>query len=74
MNGDRPRLPAYPVAPDPGPLVCGCYRVGQNTLARAIRLRHLTTPEQIGAALRAGTKCGACLPELQALLQDIHGP
>jgi assimilatory nitrate reductase catalytic subunit len=53
---------------DQGRIVCACFSVGLNTLTRAIRQQGYTTPEQIGAALRAGTNCGSCIPELQTLL------
>ena len=54
---------------DPGRTVCFCHGVGINTLLRAIRDQDLRTPEEIGAALNAGTKCGSCVPELKALLR-----
>jgi assimilatory nitrate reductase catalytic subunit len=37
-------------------------------LLRAIRSDELVSVEQIGKALRAGTNCGSCIPELKALL------
>ncbi len=51
-----------------GPVVCSCFSVGRSTLLRAIRTDELVTIEQIGAALKAGTNCGSCIPELKALL------
>ena len=56
--------------PDPGPIVCACFAVGLGTLRRAIVDRRLTSLAEIAAALRAGTNCGSCLPELGAIL---HG-
>ena len=53
---------------DPGPIVCACLNVGLNTITRAIASQGLTSVEQIGAALQAGTSCGSCRPELAALL------
>ncbi|HHH44179.1 MAG TPA: nitrate reductase [Gammaproteobacteria bacterium] len=53
---------------DAGPVVCACFNVGVNTLVDAIQNRHLTSVEQIGEALQAGTNCGSCIPELRALL------
>ncbi len=53
---------------DQGRIVCACFGVGLNTLTTAIREQSLTTPEAIGAALKAGTNCGSCLPELRQLL------
>ncbi|MCU0736164.1 MAG: molybdopterin-dependent oxidoreductase [Methylotetracoccus sp.] len=54
---------------DTGRIVCACFRVGVNTLQRAIQTQALTTTEQIGAGLKAGTNCGSCVPELNRLLQ-----
>jgi len=53
---------------DPGRLVCSCFGVGCNTILRAIEARSLTDARQVGACLRAGTNCGSCLPEINALL------
>jgi assimilatory nitrate reductase catalytic subunit len=61
-----------------GPLVCSCFSVGRSTLLRAIRGDQLVTVEQIGKALRAGTNCGSCIPELEGLIAtaaaDIGAP
>jgi assimilatory nitrate reductase catalytic subunit len=51
-----------------GRVVCSCFAVGRSTLLRAIRGDKLVSVEQIGKALRAGTNCGSCIPELQGLL------
>jgi assimilatory nitrate reductase catalytic subunit len=55
---------------DRGATVCACFSVGRNTLLEAIRSQRLTSTREIGAALRAGTNCGSCLPELNALLAE----
>ncbi|MBI1220004.1 MAG: molybdopterin-dependent oxidoreductase [Rhodobacteraceae bacterium] len=54
--------------PDPGAIVCSCFDIGVNTVLAAIETRGLLSVEAIGAALRAGTNCGSCRPELRALL------
>jgi assimilatory nitrate reductase catalytic subunit len=54
-----------------GATICSCFSVGRNTLLEAIRSRRLTSTREIGAALRAGTNCGSCLPELGALLSEV---
>jgi len=51
-----------------GPTICACFGVGLNTLNDAIVSRRLTNVAAIGAALRAGTNCGSCIPELKAIL------
>ena len=55
--------------PDPGATVCACFDVGVNTILAAISAQNLTSVAQIGAALQAGTNCGSCKPELEALLR-----
>jgi assimilatory nitrate reductase catalytic subunit len=56
----------------PGPTVCACFAVGRNTIVEAIRSGHLTTVTGISDALRAGTNCGSCLPELAAILRETR--
>jgi assimilatory nitrate reductase catalytic subunit len=62
-------LPAGSLAgDDPGPIVCACFAVGLKTLQRAIANDRLTTLAELGRALRAGTNCGSCRPELGEIL------
>jgi assimilatory nitrate reductase catalytic subunit len=56
----------------PGPTVCACFAVGRNTIVEAIRSGNFTAVAQISAALRAGTNCGSCLPELGAILTETR--
>ncbi|MEO1459429.1 MAG: molybdopterin dinucleotide binding domain-containing protein, partial [Pseudomonadota bacterium] len=55
--------------PDPGATLCSCFNVGVNTVMAAIATDGLADLEEIGRALRAGTNCGSCRPELAALLE-----
>jgi assimilatory nitrate reductase catalytic subunit len=55
---------------EPGPLICACFGVGSNTLREAIASYGLTSTQQVGTRLRAGTNCGSCLPEIKALLSS----
>jgi assimilatory nitrate reductase catalytic subunit len=53
---------------DPGPLVCACFGVGLNVIRAALASGAAASVEQIGVALRAGTNCGSCLPELKRIV------
>jgi assimilatory nitrate reductase catalytic subunit len=53
--------------PDPGATVCACFDVGVNDLRRAIG-GGATTVAELGTCTRAGTNCGSCRPELDALI------
>ncbi|WP_376965289.1 molybdopterin-dependent oxidoreductase [Azospirillum sp. A26] len=67
LAGRAPGVPA-----DEGRIVCACFSVGINRLASAIRDRRLTSVAEIGAALKAGTNCGSCVPELKEVLRHAH--
>lgn len=56
---------------DPGQLICACFGVGLNVIRNAIESGAAVSVEEIGHALRAGTNCGSCLPELKRIL--AHG-
>jgi assimilatory nitrate reductase catalytic subunit len=55
---------------DNGPIVCSCFSIGRAALLRAIRTQALVSTADVGRALRAGTNCGSCVPELKALLSE----
>ena len=55
---------------DPGPVICACFGVGLNVIRAALAKGAVTTVEEIGKALRAGTNCGSCLPELKRIVAD----
>jgi assimilatory nitrate reductase catalytic subunit len=57
-----------------GRTICACFGVGLNTLHGAIASRRLTSVAEIGTALRAGSNCGSCIPELQAILDGSRVP
>jgi assimilatory nitrate reductase catalytic subunit len=53
---------------DPGPVICACFGVGLNVIRAAIGSGAASNVEEIGQALRAGTNCGSCLPELKRIV------
>ena len=55
---------------DPGPVICACFGVGLNVIRAALAEAAVTTVEDIGKSLRAGTNCGSCLPELKRIVAD----
>ena len=50
-----------------GPVVCACFGVGLQTIRDAIATGAASV-EAIGKALRAGTNCGSCVPELKQII------
>ncbi|MFM7344702.1 MAG: molybdopterin-dependent oxidoreductase [Tagaea sp.] len=58
---------APPMGGETGALICACHGVRKSAVDRAIA-GGCRTPAEIGAATRAGTNCGSCVPELAAML------
>jgi assimilatory nitrate reductase catalytic subunit len=56
-----------PTGADLGPVVCSCFGVKRKTIADAVAAG-AETVEQVGEALKAGTNCGSCRPEIKALI------
>jgi assimilatory nitrate reductase catalytic subunit len=52
---------------DAGALVCACFGVGVTAIRDAVAAGACDVAA-IGAALRAGTNCGSCLPELKRIV------
>jgi assimilatory nitrate reductase catalytic subunit len=59
---------------DPGPVICACFGVGLNVIREALLSGAAASVEEIGAALRAGTNCGSCLPELKRIVLHERAP
>jgi assimilatory nitrate reductase catalytic subunit len=57
-----------PACPSHARAICVCHSVSRDTIEREIKARRLTSVAAIGAALKAGTNCGSCIPELQEIL------
>ena len=53
-----------------GPVICACFGVGLNVIREVIASKSATNVEAIGKALRAGTNCGSCLPELKRIVHE----
>ncbi len=51
-----------------GRIICACFGVDESIIAAAIN-EGCNSPTQIGAACKAGTNCGSCIPELKKLLR-----
>ena len=71
---DRWRLLAGlpPQGEDAGKVVCACFGVGEKTICRAIEEEGFEEPADVGRALKAGTNCGSCVPEIRRLISSVQ--
>jgi assimilatory nitrate reductase catalytic subunit len=56
---------------DAGPTICACFNVGLSAISEAITLGGAVSVADLGRALRAGTNCGCCVPELRGIIQRV---
>jgi assimilatory nitrate reductase catalytic subunit len=54
-------------APDTGPVVCACLKVGASAIRSSIAAGAASV-DAVGTATRAGTNCGSCRPEIARLI------
>ncbi len=57
-------------AADTGKQICACFNVGEKTIRQLILDKGLKSAEDVGRACKAGTNCGACVPEIKHILQS----
>ena len=62
-------LAGHPLEPgaDIGPIICACFAVGRNQIETVIAAG-ASSVDAIGQALKAGTNCGSCKPEIARVL------
>jgi NAD(P)H-nitrite reductase large subunit len=65
-----PGAAAEPPAPEPGDLVCSCNAVSRGEIEAAARARGSGSAAEIGRDTRAGTGCGSCIGEIEAILRE----
>ncbi len=56
-----------PAGEDIGRIVCACFSVGENTIAKAVK-DGCCSAQLVGEKLKAGTNCGSCVPEIKAII------
>ena len=66
--GDLRQMIGGPGIAESGPVVCACFGVALSTIHEALASRKATNVDEIGRLLRAGNKCGTCLPELRSIV------
>lgn len=62
---------AKPEPKEEGEIVCRCFGVTDAKIARVVRENKLTTPEQVTHYCKAGGGCGNCIPEIQAIIDEV---
>ncbi|WP_375463071.1 molybdopterin-dependent oxidoreductase [uncultured Methylobacterium sp.] len=65
----RALLSGRAVTAGAGPVVCACHGIGLDVITATIAAG-AGSVEAVGAACKAGTNCGSCIPEIRKLLPE----
>jgi bacterioferritin-associated ferredoxin len=53
-------------------VICHCNEIYKSEIVKAIKEKGLKTVEEVGEETTAGTICGECLDDIQAILNDLN--
>lgn len=53
-------------------LLCNCNNVYKSEIVKAIKQKGLKTVEELGEETTAGTVCGECLDDIQAIIDELN--
>jgi bacterioferritin-associated ferredoxin len=53
-------------------IICHCMEVYKSEIVKAIKEKGLKTVEEVGEETNAGTGCGGCQDDIQAILDEIN--
>lgn len=60
--------------PDRGAIVCACFEIGLNQIVSAVTAGGCMSVAAVGEALKAGTNCGSCRPDISKIIQGCAAP
>ena len=55
---------------DSGAIICSCFEIGLNDIVEAVTAGGCVSVAAVGEALKAGTNCGSCRPEIGRIVHD----
>ena len=53
-------------------VICNCNEIYKSEIIKAIKEKGLKTVEEVGEETTAGTVCGECLDDIQAILDELN--
>lgn len=52
-------------------IICNCNEIYRSEIVKAIKENGLKTVEEVGEVTTAGTICGGCIDDIQAILDEV---
>ena len=53
-------------------LICNCMGVTRGEIIEAIKTKDLVTVEEVKDETEAGTGCGSCVENIEAILKEVN--
>lgn len=54
-------------------IICECNEICKSDIVKAIKEKGLKTAEEVGEETTAGTVCGACLDDIEEIIEEVNG-
>ncbi|MDY5857768.1 MAG: (2Fe-2S)-binding protein [Porphyromonas sp.] len=54
-------------------IICHCQGITRGTIEEAIREKGLSTFEEVMDATEAGSICGSCQDDIEAIIAEVNG-
>lgn len=58
---------------NPDEIICHCQEITRGTIEQAIREQGLKTFDEVMEATEAGSVCGSCQDDIEAIIAEING-
>ncbi|OJV38701.1 MAG: hypothetical protein BGO29_04275 [Bacteroidales bacterium 36-12] len=55
------------------PIICACLEISKNDVIQGIKENDCKTIEDVVDAIGIGAVCGACLDDIQEILDEVNG-
>ncbi len=57
----------------PDEIICHCQGITRGQIEEAVRKNGFTTFDEVSEATEAGTICGSCQDDIEAIIAEING-
>ena len=55
------------------PMICPCMDLTRNDIIEGIKKYECKTTDDVADAIEAGAVCGACIDDIQEILDELNG-
>lgn len=58
---------------NPDEIICHCLEITRGAIEQAVREHGFKTFDEVSEAIEAGSVCGSCQDDIEAIIEEING-